>query len=172
MAELISSEKKAGRSSLKKMPVRVDLTALVDLAFLLITFFIMTTTLAKPKAMPLIMPAPGPAGAVAASSTMTVCLGKNDRAVWYLGLPDKPLTSPAVVDLGKNGLRRALTETGDHVFKATGKGIMVLVKPSDHSKYGDMVTALDELNITRVPSYAIAKILPQDVDLLKNKGAY
>lgn len=172
MAELISSEKKAGRSSLKKMPVRVDLTALVDLAFLLITFFIMTTTLAKPKAMPLVMPAPGPAGAVAASSTMTVCLGKNDQAVWYLGLPDKPLTSPAVVDLEKYGLRRALTETADRVFKTTGKGVMVLVKPSGHSKYGDMVTALDELNITRIPSYAIAKISSQDIDLLKSKHAY
>lgn len=172
MAELISSEKKAGRSSLKKIPVRVDLTALVDLAFLLITFFILTTSLSKPKVMPLVMPAPGPAGAVAASSTMTVCLGKHDRAVWYLGLADKPLTPPAVVDFGKNGLRRALIATGQRVFKTTGKGIMVLVKPSDHSAYGDMVTALDELNITHVPSYAIAKISAQDIDLLKSNHAY
>ena len=62
MAELNPTSKKTGANRVKKMPVRVDLTAMVDLAFLLITFFMLTTSLAKPRIMPLVMPSDGPAG--------------------------------------------------------------------------------------------------------------
>ena len=59
MAELDTSgggKHKGGKVRTKKKATRVDLTAMVDLAFLLITFFILTTTLNKPKALELIMP--------------------------------------------------------------------------------------------------------------------
>lgn len=64
MAELNVSTGKTGRKNrTSKMPVRVDLTAMVDLAFLLITFFMLTTSLTKPREMPVVMPADGPPGA-------------------------------------------------------------------------------------------------------------
>ena len=47
---------------------------------------------------------------------------------------------------------------------------MVIIKPTNHSVYANLVDALDEMNITQVPTYAIAKLLPQDVELLKQKG--
>lgn len=108
MAELTASEKPGRRGSRNRQVPRIDLTAMVDLAFLLITFFIMATSLAKPKAMDLAMPVKGPSEPVPESRTMTICLGNNNHALWYTGMPEKPLTTPQLVDFGKAGLRAAL----------------------------------------------------------------
>src|ERR1700744_4292282 len=158
MAELVASEKNGKkRSSLKKLPPRIDLTAMVDLAFLLITFFILTTSLAKPKAMNIAMPVKdAPADAWAETQTMTICLGKNNQVLWYLGLPDKPLIQPRIVDYGKAGLRAAIVEMSKSIVKSTGKPMIVILKPSSHSIYDNLVPAIDELNIGNVTRYAIA----------------
>ena len=172
MAELNPSRsRQAGRRSVQRMPLRVDLTAMVDLAFLLITFFMLTTTLSKPKAMPLAMPVKGPDGFVPESRTMTICLGKANHAVWYLGLPDKPLIGPTKVNYGKD-LTKVITETQKNINQSSGKGMIVVIKPSDHSVYGDLVETLDQLDIAQVPSYAITQITPRDVDMLKQQGVY
>src|ERR1700735_3075727 len=91
MAELISSRgKSGGRHLVKRIPGRVDLTAMVDLAFLLITFFMLTTALAKPRIMPVAVPTRDtPPIADPETRTMTLCLGKNNRLLWYLGMPEK-----------------------------------------------------------------------------------
>jgi len=170
MAELVSSPGKSGGSHLNRLPVRVDLTALVDLAFLLITFFMLTTTLSKPKALPLVTPPPGPAVAVAASSTMTVCLGRNNQAICYLGQVDNPLTTPKMVDYNK-GLNNIIIQTAKQI-NAKGKTMFVIIKPSDHSIYKNLVATLDAMNVNGVSSYAIAQIAPKDVLLLKQKGIY
>ena len=170
MAELASSPAKSGGSHLNRLPVRVDLTALVDLAFLLITFFMLTTTLSKPKALPLVTPPPGPAVAVAASSTMTVCLGRNNQAICYLGQVDNPLTTPKMVDYNK-GLNNIIIQTAKQI-NAKGKTMFVIIKPSDHSIYKNLVATLDAMNVNGVSSYAIAQIAPKDVLLLKQKGIY
>jgi biopolymer transport protein ExbD len=173
MAELVASEKDGKRSSLKKLPPRIDLTAMVDLAFLLITFFILTTSLIKPRVMDLAMPIHGaPPGPEGASRTMTICLGKNNQVLWYLGLPDKPLIQPTIVNYGKNGLRTAIIDNERRVLKNTGKTLLVILKPSAHSIYDNLVNTLDELNITSVESYAIADISAKDIELLKQKDAY
>ena len=172
MAELNYSPGTSGtKHSMKRMPVRVDLTAMVDLAFLLITFFMLTTSLAKPRAMQVIMPVPGPDGGDPASRSMTICLGKNNEVLYYLGLIDKPIIQPAITNSG-NGIRTAILETAKKVFAKTGKSMIVLIKPDDHSKFASLVDALDELDITKVQTYAIAKISPKDIDLLKEKGIY
>jgi len=172
MAELnLSTGKPRGRHLQKKMPVRVDLTAMVDLAFLLITFFMLTTSLAKARIMPVVMPADGPPGFVAETSTMTICLGNNNKAMYYLGLADKPIIAPTVIGYGRD-IRMAIIETAKHVKAATGKDLMVIIKPDDHSKYANLVDVLDEVSITKVPSYAIAKIQPADINLLKAKGIF
>src|ERR1700761_8621614 len=110
MAELVTSPGKSGGRSLSRLPVGVDLTALVDLAFLLITFFILTTTLQKNRVVPLVMPVPDGAQPVAASRTMTIVLEKGNQALCYLGLPDKPLIAPKLVAYGKD-LRQTVLQT-------------------------------------------------------------
>ena len=172
MAELAqSSGKSGGKRAVKRMPVRVDLTAMVDLAFLLITFFMLTTSLEKPRKMDVVMPAAGPPGGVSDKTTMTICLGTKNQAMYYLGMADKPLTTPKLTGYGLS-IRTAIVEMSKQVFASTGKTMMVIIKPAEHSVYENLVDALDEMNITKVPSYAIAAISAKDIDLLKEKGIY
>ncbi|GAC1300377.1 MAG: biopolymer transporter ExbD [Mucilaginibacter sp.] len=171
MAELNLSSGNSGSKHLKKMPVRVDLTAMVDLAFLLITFFMLTTSLAKPRAMLVAMPADSPPGGVPLSRSMTICLGKNNQVLYYLGMADKPLTGPKLTSSTK-GIRNAIIETQKHVLAATGKSLIVLVKPDKNSIYSNLVDALDELNITGVQTYAIVNIDAKDIELMKKQGVY
>jgi biopolymer transport protein ExbD len=163
MAELDTSgggKHKGGKVRSKKQSTRIDLTAMVDLAFLLITFFIMTTTLAKPKAMDLTMPDKDDKTKdqlpVKASSSLTLLLGSHDKFEWYLGEAGK--SAPTVDNYGKDGLRKLLVEKSKDIQAATGKPMIVLIKPSDKSTYKNVVAVLDEINITAIQVYAIVDI--------------
>ncbi|HTD98409.1 MAG TPA: biopolymer transporter ExbD [Mucilaginibacter sp.] len=178
MAELDTSGggKKGGKIRSKKASTRIDLTAMVDLAFLLITFFIMATTLAKPKAMDTFWPDKSKKDVqlpVAASRTMTVLLGANDKLEWYLGEPGK--SAPTVDNFGKNGIRKTFIEKNKEI-KATHAGpdndMIVLVKASDKSTYKDFVSIIDEMNIAGIIRYGVVDILPVEVELLKKDGNY
>lgn len=177
MAELDTSgggKKGGGKVRSKKASTRVDLTAMVDLAFLLITFFILTTTLQKPKAMDLVMPDKDEVTKqqqpVAASRTLTILLGANNRLEWYIGEPGK--SAPTQDGYGKNGIRKLLLEQGKDIMQKTGKEMFVIVKPSDQSTYNNVVTTMDELNIVGNQLRAIVDITPLEIDLLKRDGLY
>lgn len=177
MAELDTSgggKKGGGKVRSKKASTRVDLTAMVDLAFLLITFFILTTTLQKPKAMDLVMPDKDEKTnqqlPVAASRTLTLLLGANDKLEWYLGETGK--SAPTVDNYGKNGIRKLLFEKSKEVMQNTGKDMFVIIKPSDQSTYNNVVTAMDELNIIGNQQRAIVEITPVEISLLKRDGLY
>lgn len=173
MAELTATPQKQGnRVRAKKAPLRVDLTAMVDLAFLLITFFILTTTLAKPKSLQVVMPVGDEPGAVSNLRTMTICLGKNSNVLYYLGGDDKPVIAAALTNYGRQGIRRAIMNMQAKVKHDTGKSMIVLIKPAQSSVYGNLVSALDEMKITGVQQYAIADIAPADINLLKDKQVY
>ena len=179
MAELDTSgggKHKGGKVRSKKVSTRVDLTAMVDLAFLLITFFMLTTTLSKKKAMDMVMPDKDDQHdqlPVPASRTMTILLGSNDKVDWYMGEPGK--SAPTVDNYGKDGLRKALIENGKKVAEthaAPNNFMIVLIKPSDKSTYENLVTTLDEMSITGVQSYAIVKITQPEIDELKKQKIY
>lgn len=182
MAELDTSgggKNKGGKVRSKKQSTRVDLTAMVDLAFLLITFFMLTTTLAKPQAMDLAMPDKEKQDqqelTIADNRTMTILLGADNRLEWYMGLVDKPLTPPQVDNYGRNGIRKALVENAKKVIAATGdpsKGLIVLIKPSDQSNYRNFVDILDEMKVSNIDRYAIVEISDPDIELLKRDGIY
>ena len=177
MAELNNNptSKKAGRST-KAFAPRIDFTPMVDLMFLLITFFMLTTTLAKPSAMSLAMPDDGgDTMPIADTRTMSICLGKNNKMEWYMGAPESPLTKPELVGAGKTQLRRVITEQARKVVEKAGnpqKGIIVLVKPSDKSVFRDVVDVLDELQITRVQAYTLADISQTEIERLKKDCIY
>jgi biopolymer transport protein ExbD len=178
MAELDTSgggKHKGGKIRSKKASTRIDLTAMVDLAFLLITFFIMTTTLAKPKAMDMVMPdksKPDVQLPVPETRTMTVLLGSNDKIEWWIG----PAGSPTHTDnFGKDGIRKTLVEQ-DKKIQATHSGkdnyMIVLVKPSDKSTYKDFVNMIDEMNIAGIQSRGVVDITKPEIALLQRDGLY
>ena len=179
MAELDTSGggKKGGKVRSKKASTRVDLTAMVDLAFLLVTFFMLTTTLNKPKAMDLVMPDKDDQKKdekpVPESRTLTILLGKDNKIEWYRGLVDKPMGAPTTDNFGKDGIRKVLLELKQKIAEESGgKPMIVLVKPSDKSVYKNMVDIMDELNIAGIDIRAIVDITIPDIALLTRDGNY
>jgi len=177
MAELDTSgggKHKGGKVRSKKSSMRVDLTAMVDLAFLLITFFMLTTTLMKAKAMDMAMPDKDEQHhqlPVPATRTMTILLGSKNKLEWYIGETGK--SAPTVDNFGKDGLRKALTENSDKIKAShNGEPMIVLIKPSDKSTYADFVETLDELNITGIDIHAVVEITDPEIADLKKNGLY
>jgi biopolymer transport protein ExbD len=181
MAELNTAEpkgKKGGKVRSKKQDPHVDLTAMVDLAFLLITFFMLTASLTKPQSMNLAMPEKAEKGdeaKVADNRTVTILLGTDNQLVWYLGQFEEPFDGPEVQTYGKDGIRNVLLEEKQRVLATTQdatKGLIVIIKPCDESNYRNLVDILDEMVITGVSQYAIVDISPAELGLLQEKGLY
>ncbi|MFV8352366.1 ExbD/TolR family protein [Flavobacterium sp. XS1P32] len=181
MAELNTGDdggKKGGKVRSKKSNSKVDLTAMVDLAFLLITFFMLTTTLSKPQSMPLGLPdlEDDPTDVpikVDENRTLTVLLGDNDKMVYYMGLLATPIAGPKDISYGKEGIRKELLKRKLSVVEFTGnkdKGLIVIIKPSKKSNYRNLVDILDEMAIVGVPSNAIVNdFSPEELKLLEGK---
>ena len=165
----------------KKQNSKVDLTAMVDLAFLLITFFMLTTTLSKPQSMNLGLPdKDDPKDApkdikVDENRTMTILLGDNDKLVRYVGLLATPVAGgkPKDFTYGKQGIRAELISRKAAVLDYTKdpkKGMSVIIKPGKKSNYRNLVDILDEMAIVDVPTYAIVNdFSPEEKKLLEGK---
>lgn len=172
MAELTNpTNGRSGGRRFRQLP-KVDLTAMVDLAFLLITFFMLTTTLAKSNAMDLAMSVDSEAMPVSEDRTMTICLGKNDKLQWYMGTVEHPKVSPGVLDYSRTEIGKILTGQSENVKTQTGESMIVLIKPSDKSSYKNLVDIIDEVTIAGVASYAIVDITEKEVGMMKGNGIY
>ncbi len=158
-----------------RLQPRVDLTAMVDLAFLLITFFMLTTSLSKPHAMDVAMPDEGDPGVdvgFADNRTVTVLLGPRNTLTWYWGLLDNPIEGPSVTTEDKAGIRRVLLDMKNKVIQKTGdkkKGLMVVIRPGEHSTYRNLVNILDEMKITGVQQYMIGDMSDTERELLTGR---
>ena len=187
MAELNTGDGGGGKDKKvrsKKQNSKVDLTAMVDLAFLLITFFMLTTTLSKPQSMNLGLPDKEDDKTkekpikVDENRTMTIILGENNKLIRYVGLLATPVVGGAPKDFayGKEGIRKELLLRKAAVLaysKAQGKpknGMIVIIKPGKKSNYRNLVDILDEMAIVDVPTYAIVNdFSPEEKKLLEGK---
>jgi len=127
MAEIIQEEgkHKGGKKKAKKFSTRIDMTPMVDLMCLLITFFMLTTAFSKPKAMDITMPEKKDdpevkAPEIAADRTINVLVSGNDQIYYYFGAadPNKPLPQLNKSDYSKDGIRKVLLLRNKTVFKA------------------------------------------------------
>ncbi|MBG8556220.1 ExbD/TolR family protein [Hymenobacter guriensis] len=168
MAEIqAAAAPRAGKPRAKKHAFRLDMTPMVDLAFLLLTFFMLTTTFNKPTVMQLTMPVKGPVSTdVSDKNALTLILGKNSQVHYFFGL-NRADTTPELqtTSFGADGLRQVLFKQ-----RQRNRNTVVLIKTTPDSKYQNMVDALDEMNITEQQKYAMVDISQADKDLLARNG--
>jgi len=169
----------------KKLSTRIDLTPMVDLGFLLITFFIFTTTMSKPKTMEINMPVDKEnlkdeeKNKVKDYTAMTVLLSKEHRVYYYTGLADDPMKPPKLEVTyfqTKNGIRDAIIALKKRVYEERNSGApgrnpkdepVILIKPDTTSTYDDMVNILDEMQINGINTYAMIDITDVDRGFIK-----
>lgn len=167
----------------KKLSTRVDLTPMVDLGFLLITFFMMTTTLNKPKTMEINMPYKDENEPVEdetkikESTALTVLLSKKHRVYYYEGMATDPETPPDVkvtTFKADKGIRDIIIDKKQKVEDLKRRGALlekdkttILIKPDTNSTYDDLVSMLDEMAINDIRVYAIVDITDVDRDFIK-----
>jgi biopolymer transport protein ExbD len=148
--------KRSGTRS-KKLSTRVDLTPMVDLGFLLITFFIFTTTLHEARMMQLFLPADRNLRVVAqapASKTLSLILEANDRIYYYHGLNKEQWgsTGYSATEL-RNLIQQKLNEVQTRFGKRSET--IILIKPTAEASYRNIVAVLDEMLINDVKRYVL-----------------
>ena len=165
MAEMDTSgggghKKGPGVKKSKKLSTRVDLTPMVDLGFLLITFFIFTTTMSQPTAMKLNLPKdtdkPDEQNKLKESAALTVMPSKSDMVYYYEGLDPSKLQSST---FKKNAIRDIIL---DKKRRTDPKDFMVIIKPTKDATYKNTVDILDEMKIDDVKRYALVDITPDE----------
>jgi Biopolymer transport protein len=170
MAELDTSQKgghsKGKKKKGKKMSTRVDLTPMVDLGFLLVTFFMLTTTFSKPQTMEINMPVKAEkedteqAQAVKESKAMTVILGANNKVYWYVGITDPQMN---VTNFSPRGIRAILNAKNKQI-----EDFVVLIKSTNDANYDNLVSIFDEMNIVGIKRFALVDLDPKELELIKN----
>lgn len=188
-------KKGPGVKKAKKLSTRVDMTPMVDLGFLLITFFIFTATLSTPTTMGLIMPKdekdPKDLTEVKESGALTIMLGKGDQVYYYMGQlkPDgsnfqssnfkdirtviqdkkKEVMSRYVPSPSDEKLKERAREQGDPNWEnaAKDKDFVVVIKPNEDATYKNSVDMLDEMAINEVKRFALIPITADENLLVK-----
>jgi biopolymer transport protein ExbD len=149
--------KKGGKVRAKKQSTKTDMTPMVDLAFLLLTFFLLTTTFNKPKTMEVNMPDKvddeTQQTKINERDILNLVLAEDNKVYWWVGL-EPPVSE---TNYSKDGVRKVVLE---HT-RANPK-MMVLIKPKDESRYENMVNILDEMDITDTKRYAIVEYSDDD----------
>lgn len=160
-----ASRKKAGVRYLRKHSLKTDMTPMVDLGFLLISFFVMTVRMNAPVVEKLYMPHDGPPQKLQMSNALTMLIGDNHTVYYYHGDIGQALEGNEIRQISfdeKKGIGKIIRDKQDFLAKAgiskEGKdGLMVLIKPSGKANYDDVVKALDEMQINNVTRYVLVK---------------
>jgi len=173
MAEMDTSsggghKKGPGVKKPKKLSTRVDLTPMVDLGFLLITFFVFTTTMSKPTAMNMNEPKDDPNNQlkVKNSGAMTILLGKNDQVYYYMG----ELTAEGASEQFKSSSFKDIRQIILDKKNAVPIGdLMYIIKEDKDATFKNAIDILDEMAINRVPAghYAEVDINPVEEMLIQ-----
>jgi len=168
--------KRPGVQKMVKHYLKVDMTPMVDLGFLLITFFVITAELSKPTVMELAMPKDGPPVDLAASAALTV-LVKDNNAYYYKGKWEEALLQNNISPLQKSGqksLREVISSMKMELdknkdVKGGRNDLMLLIKPGIKTSYTTIIDLLDETTISMVKKYAIVRQTAEEYDWLEKQ---
>lgn len=175
MAEMDTSsggghKKGPGVKKGKKLSTRVDLTPMVDLGFLLITFFIFTTTMSQPTAMRLFLPKDtekkDEENKVKESGALSIMLGKDNGVFYYegqLATDGSNFKSSNFKDIRQVIIDKKKSTRADD--------FVVVIKPGPEATYKNTVDILDEMTINEVKRYAMVDIFDVELELMKKTEA-
>jgi biopolymer transport protein ExbD len=156
-------KKGPGVQKAKKLSTRVDLTPMVDLGFLLITFFMFTTTLAQPTALKLNMPKDAKdqkeETKIKESGALTIMLGKDDQVYYYFGQDAMNMKNASFKEI-----RKVIIEKKKNTKE---EDFVVVIKANDEATYKNAVDILDEMKINEVTKYALVNISEDENKLIK-----
>jgi biopolymer transport protein ExbD len=141
---------KKKRKTKKRLGIRIDMTPMVDVVLLLLTFFMLTTVFSRPQSMEINLPPSETKVEVAESNLLTLRVMETGAIYWNMGIeaPQKI----AITDL-----RKFLIDKNKENPK-----LITLVKVDRKSKYHTMVDVLDEINVADVKRFSLAPLLDQD----------
>lgn len=158
-----SKKKGPGVKKSKKHSTRVDLTPMVDLGFLLITFFIFTTTVQQPTAMNLNMPKDTKDQKndmkVKESGSLTLMLGKGNVIYYYYGSDPTTMQTTGYKDVRNIILKKKKTTPAADLF--------IIIKPDKDATYKNAVDILDEMDINDIGKYAMVDPTPDEYALIQ-----
>ena len=149
---------KKGKKKKRRIGIRLDMTPLVDIAFLLLTFFMLTTTFSLPQVMEITLPPSETKSEVTESSLLLLRLMENGTIFWNMG-------TEAPRALEQNTLRAFLKERIN-----TNPNMITLVKVDRKSKYSTMVKIIDELHLANITRYSLAPLLEPDKKIVEDAG--
>jgi biopolymer transport protein ExbD len=129
---------KKGKKKLKRVAVRMDMTPMVDVAFLLLTFFMLSTTLAQPQVMEISLPPDSKANVEIAESNLLTFRVRADEAIFWNKGSEPPVKIKAE-EIGKV-LEARLRENPK---------VATLIKIDRDAKYQKLVDLIDELNLVQ-----------------------
>jgi len=171
MDQITMQPMRAARAGVRRMikhKLKTDMTPMVDLGFLLITFFVFTAEISKPTAMNLNMPTDGPPMQTGDSRTITFLMSGNNKLFYYPGKEEDAIKNNLISLITydeKLGIGKIIREKQLQLERSgiDKKELMVLLKPSKESVYKNTVDILDEMTINGVTRYVLVK--PNSLDL-------
>ena len=165
----------------KKQIIRIDMTPMVDLGFLLITFFVFTTTMSTPRATDLFMPKDPinnrDSTKLSDDLALTLLLDEDNRIYYYKGAFDDAMSSNAIFETNYStygGIGKIIRQKQKDIdasgkFADGRKGLMLLIKPTLGSVYKNVIDVLDEAVINDVRKYAIVEPANEEISYIRSK---
>lgn len=172
--------KRAGVRKMAHRIIRIDMTPMVDLGFLLITFFVMTAEMSKPSSMNLVMPKDVPADKgmpVKESTALTILIAGNGQLFYYPGRWEDAIKSQKIYNShisGTTTIRNYIREKQQYLetnpVSANGKkDLMIVIKPTADADYRSVINTLDEMLINGVVRYTVSKPEKPELDYITTR---
>lgn len=173
-----TDRKRPGVRPVLHRAIRIDMTPMVDLGFLLITFFVITARMSAPTVTHLAMPKDGPNRSVelGASQALTILAGGDNKLYYFAGSAEDAIREQRIhtityAEASVGGVIRAQQELLDQrpVNGAGREGLMLLIKAAPQASYKNLMDLLDEALINGVKKYAVLKMSDDERALFNRK---